>query len=112
MPVPKVGGAPAVVGVVGELAGGASLRQAVAVTSRPRGACSKNCRRVFIEWGAYSHLLTGASRSAQSSTGKHSFQSALCLICTPTAPTGLSTSLPVQDADRPCPGHIRTHQIR
>jgi hypothetical protein len=47
-PVPNVGGAPAVVGAVCGPVGGASLRHAEAATSTPRGAHSRNCRRVFI----------------------------------------------------------------
>src|SRR4051812_10859870 len=66
LPVPKVGGAPAG-GVDCEGVGGPSVRHALAATSTPRGACNKNCRRVFIERGAYSYLPTGASLGAQSS---------------------------------------------
>src|SRR5882724_9167724 len=51
-PVPNVGGAPAVDGVDCELVDGVSLRQAVAATSTPSGARSRNCRRVFIRSGS------------------------------------------------------------
>src|SRR5215813_9720801 len=47
-PVPKVGGAPAVVGVDEVSVGVAELRHALAATNAPRGALIRNWRRVFI----------------------------------------------------------------
>jgi hypothetical protein len=47
-PVPKVGGAPGVVGVDCEPDDNYLLRQAAAATSTASGACTRNWRRVFI----------------------------------------------------------------
>src|SRR5262245_2178976 len=49
-PVPKVGGAPAVVGADVGLFGCDAVRHALAATSAPRGALIRNWRRVFIDW--------------------------------------------------------------
>src|SRR5882724_13538599 len=54
LPVPNVGGAPAVVGVC-ELVVEGSLRRETAATSKPRGARIRNCRLVFIGQEAYYH---------------------------------------------------------
>src|SRR5262249_22662978 len=65
-PVPKVGGAPTVVGDDDELADGDGMRHALPATSTPSGARIRNWRRVFIGclnsrfWELNFRLLSGA----------------------------------------------------
>src|SRR5215472_16180305 len=60
-PVPKVGGAPAVVGDDGILFDCVALRHAVTPTSTPSGARIRNWRRVFMVWSLGNSSLAGKS---------------------------------------------------